>query len=55
MEGIGDVEPGPGRETPAAESSVPGKDPPTFDAVDEVIAESFPASDPPQWWAGPPG
>jgi hypothetical protein len=53
MEGIEDAESGPRRETPPAESSVPGKDPPAHDPVDEVIAESFPASDPPQWWAGP--
>jgi len=47
-------DPAPGREAPIVEPSVPGEDPPSEDPVDEVISQSFPASDPPQWWAGPP-
>jgi hypothetical protein len=27
---------------------------PTENEIDEVIDESFPASDAPPWWAGPP-
>ena len=23
--------------------------------VDDVLRDTFPASDPPSWWAGPPG
>jgi hypothetical protein len=34
--------------------ALPAEEPPEpEDPVDRVIAESFPASDPPPWWMGP--
>jgi hypothetical protein len=32
-----------------------GEVPEPDDAVDRVIAQTFPASDPPSWWAGASG
>jgi hypothetical protein len=34
------------------ESTEPTEPPEPEDPIDAVIAESFPASDPPSWWAG---
>jgi hypothetical protein len=45
----------PGRESePPRGSGLPEEPRLEDDPVDEVIAASFPASDPPQWWAGRP-
>jgi hypothetical protein len=54
MDGRPDTD--PEREAGLSPGPALPKEPPLAeDVVDETIAESFPASDPPQWWAGPPG
>jgi len=49
-------QPQPGRAVPepGAEPIAEPEEPIPEDPVDTWGRQSFPASDPPQWWAGPP-
>ena len=49
-------QPQPGRAVPepGAEPIAEPEEPIPEDPVDTWGPQSFPASDPPQWWAGPP-